>query len=72
MNIAFNTAVSGMAVARSQMAKASHEMIDAAARGDDIVQFMTSLRQAESLHHASAAIARTASEMTETLLDIIV
>jgi predicted component of type VI protein secretion system len=72
MNIAFNTAVSGMITARAQMATASHAVVDASARGEDIVQSIVSLQQAESLHQASAAIARTASDMTETLLDIIV
>jgi hypothetical protein len=72
MNIAFNTAVSGMVSARSQIAAASHEIIGASAHGEDIVQSMISLRQAETLHQASAAIAKTASDMTETLLDIIV
>ena len=72
MNVAFNTAVSGMLSAQSQIATAAHEVAQAPQKGEGIIQAAVAIKRAEAVHEASAAIARTASDMTDTLLDITV
>ncbi|MHA6289390.1 flagellar hook protein FlgE [Maricaulis sp. CAU 1757] len=72
MNIAFNTAVSGMLSAQSQMATAARDTVSASARGEGIIQAAVAVSKAETAHAASAMVARTAAELTDTLLDITV
>jgi hypothetical protein len=72
MNIAFNTAVGGMIAAQSQLHTAGAEMVRNSSQGQDIIQSAVAIKRAEASHAASAALARTASEMTDTLLDITV
>ena len=72
MNIAFNTAVTGMMAAQSHAGDAAREVVNNAAKGQDIIQASVALKKAEVAHSASAMTARIASEMTDTLLDITV
>jgi len=72
MNIAFNTAVTGMLQAQSSLNSASRNVVEAASKGEGIVDAMVAVKKAEIAHEASAVVAKTASEMTETILDITV
>lgn len=72
MNVAFNTAVAGMMSAQSQAGSAAREMVNNAAKGEDIIQAAIELKKAEASHAAAAVTARVAGDMTETLLDITV
>ncbi|GLK53038.1 MAG: hypothetical protein CMH94_09360 [Oceanicaulis sp.] len=72
MNVAFNTAVTGMLAAQSQVATAGSQMVANSAKGQDIIQAAVAIKRAEATHAAAAAVARTASDMTDTLLDITV
>ena len=58
MNIALNTAVSGMLNAQAQAGAASESLVIA-------------VKRAEATHEASAAMVKVADDMTKTLLDII-
>ena len=72
MNVAFNTAVTGMLAAQSQVATAGSQMVANSAKGQDITQAAVAIKRAEATHAAAAAVAQTASDMTDTLLDITV
>ncbi|WP_291843022.1 hypothetical protein [Maricaulis sp.] len=72
MNVAFNTAVAGMMSAQSHAGVAAREMVNNAAKGEDIIQAAVALKKAEAAHSAAVVTARIASDMTETLLDITV
>ncbi len=72
MNVAFNTAVTGMISAQSHAGAAAREMVNNAARGEDVIQAAVALKKAEASHAAAAVTARIAGDMTETLLDITV
>jgi hypothetical protein len=72
MNIAFNTAVSGMLHAQSQFGTAGQQLVANAARGEGIIQAAVAVKRAEAAHDAAAAMVRVASDMTDTLLDITV
>ena len=71
MNVAFNTAVSGMLTAQSNLADASRNLVNASTQGEDLIQPIVAAKQAEIAHKASAMMVKTASDMTDTLLDII-
>lgn len=71
MNVAFNTAVSGMLSAQSKLVEASRSMVETSTQGEDLIQPVIALKQAEIAHKASAAMVKTASDMSDTLLDII-
>ncbi|WP_339334668.1 hypothetical protein [uncultured Maricaulis sp.] len=72
MNIAFNTAVSGMLTAQSNAGEAARQLVNNAAKGEDIIQSVVALKKAEQAQSAAALVARTASQMTDRLLDITV
>lgn len=72
MNIAFNTAVSGMMTAQSHAGEAARQLVNNAAKGEDIIQSVVALKKAEQAQSAAALVARTASQMTDRLLDITV
>ncbi|MEA1943090.1 MAG: hypothetical protein U9P68_12675 [Pseudomonadota bacterium] len=72
MNVAFNTAVNGMLAAQSQASAAGSQMVVNASKGEGIIQAAVAVKRAEATHAAAAAVARTASDMTDTLLDITV
>ncbi|OLF81599.1 hypothetical protein AWH62_02715 [Maricaulis sp. W15] len=72
MNVAFNTAVAGMMSAQSHAGEAARQAVNNAAKGEDIIQAAVALKKAEAAHSASAVMARTAAELTDTLLDITV
>jgi len=72
MNIAFNTAVTGMLNAQSQVASAGQQMVANAPKGEGIIQAAVAIKRAEAAHDAAAAMVKVTSEMTDTLLDITV
>ena len=72
MNIVFNTAVNGMLQAQSEFSSASRNVVEAATKGEGVIDAVVAVKKAESTHAASAAIVKTTSEMTDTLLDITV
>lgn len=72
MNIAFNTAVAGMLQAQSDAGLASRNVVEAAAKGEGVIDAMVAVKKAEASHSASAAMVKVTSEMTDTLLDITV
>lgn len=72
MNIAFNTAVTGMLAAEAQYSSAARNVVEQAAKGDDVIQASIAVKKAEAAHSASAAMVKVTSEMTDTLLDITV
>mgnify|MGYP004060491415 FL=1 len=61
-----------MLAAQSQVATAGSQMVANSAKGQDIIQAAVAIKRAEATHAAAAAVARTASDMTDTLLDITV
>ena len=71
MNVAFHTAVSGMLTAQSHLADAARDTVTAVQSGQDIIQPVIAVKQAEATHAASAMVARAASDMTDSLLDIL-
>lgn len=71
MNVAFNTAATAMINAQSQVGEHGSRMVANASTGEDIIQPAIAIKRAEATHAAAAAVARTASDMTDTLLDII-
>ena len=71
MNIALDTAVSGMLIAQAQAGAASESLVNAAAKGEGIIQAVIAVKRAESTHEASAAMVKVADDMTKTLLEII-
>lgn len=72
MNIALNTAVSGMLNAQAQVGTASEGLVNAAAKDEGVIQAVIAVKRAEATHKASAAMVRVADDMTKTLLDITV
>lgn len=72
MNIALNTAVTGMLNAQAQVGVASESLVNAAAKDEGIIQAMIAVKRAEATHQASAAMVKVADDMTRTLLDITV
>ena len=72
MNIALNTAVTGLLNAQSQAGVASTSLVNVAAKGEGIIQAMIAVKRAEAAQHAAAAMVKVADDMTKTLLDIIV
>ena len=72
MNIAFNTAVAGMQAAQSRLDTAAQAAAREPGSTENIVQASVEMVRAETQFAASAAIARTSAEMTQTLLDITV
>ena len=72
MNVAFHTAVNGMLSAQAQASTAASKVVEAATNGEDIIQHIVALKQAEAMHTASAAIVKVAGDMTDQLLDILV
>ncbi len=72
MNVAFNTAVTGMLQAQSDFASASRNVVEAASKGDGAIDAIVAVKKAETAQKASAAVVQTASEMTDRLLDITV
>ncbi len=72
MNIALNTAVTGLLNAQSEVGAASTSLVYAAAKNEGIIQAMIAVKRAEATHKASAAMVKVADDMTKTLLDIIV
>jgi flagellar hook-associated protein FlgK len=72
MNVAFNTAVSGMLSAQSQLSAAARNVVEAASTGQDVIQASVAVKKAEMASKAAAVMVNTTSEMTDTLLDITV
>lgn len=72
MNVAFNTAVSGMIAAQSQASSAAHNLVVNSQKGEGVIQAVIAVKQAEAVNKASAAMAQVASEMTKSLLDITI
>jgi len=71
MNIAMNTAVTGLLNAHSQAGAASASVVDAAAKGEDIIQAIIAVKRAEVAQKASAEMVKIADDMMHTVLDII-
>lgn len=72
MNIAMNTAATGLLNAHSQAGAASENVVNAAAKGEDIIQAMLAVKRAEVAQKASAEMVKIADDMMHTVLDIIV
>jgi phage tail sheath gpL-like len=72
MNIALNTAVTGMLNAQAQAGAASSSLVNAAAKGDGIIQAMIAVKRAEVAQQASASMVKVADDMMQTVLDITV
>tara|TARA_R110000868_G_scaffold188932_2_gene431803 strand:- start:10703 stop:10921 length:219 start_codon:yes stop_codon:yes gene_type:complete len=72
MDIAFNTAVTGMLNAQTRASAASESVVHAAATGEGIIQALVAVKQAEATHQASAAMVKVADDMQQVLLDILV
>jgi predicted transcriptional regulator len=72
MNVAFHTAVHGVLFAQAQASTAANNVVVAASKGEDIIQDIVAMKQAEAMHTASATMVKVASDMTDSLLDIIV
>ena len=71
MNIAFNTAVTGLLSAQAQTGAASESLVAAAAKGEGIIQAVVAVKRAETAQHATANLVKVADDMTRTMLDII-
>ncbi|WP_417467168.1 hypothetical protein [Maricaulis sp.] len=71
MNIAFNTAVTGLLSAQAQTGAASESLVTAAVRGEGIIQAVVAVKRAETAQHATANLVKVADDMTRTMLDII-
>ncbi|WP_339742998.1 hypothetical protein [uncultured Maricaulis sp.] len=72
MNIALDTAVSGMLNAQAQAGAASERLVNAAAKGEGIIQAVIAVKRAETAQKASAEMVKVADDMMRTTLDIIV
>lgn len=72
MNIALDTAVSSMLNAQAQAGAASERLVNAAAKGEGIIQAVIAVKRAETAQQASAEMVKVADDMMRTMLDIIV
>ncbi len=72
MNIALDTAVSGMLNAQAQAGAASESLVNAASKGESIIQAVIAVKRAETAQHVSAEMVKVADDMMRTVLDIIV
>lgn len=72
MNIAMDTAVTGMLNAQAQAGAASQNLVLAASKGEGIIQAVIAVEQAKAVNDASVAMVKVADDMSQTLLDIIV
>ena len=72
MDIAFNTAVTGMLNAQSRASAASVSLVHATASGVDVIQALVAVKQAQATHEASAVMVKVADDMQQVLLDILV
>jgi flagellar hook protein FlgE len=70
MNIPFNTAMTGMLNAQARLADTAQSIAREGA-GGNLAEQMVEIRKAETEHAANAAVVKTASEMTDRLLDIL-
>lgn len=71
MNTAFSTSVSAMAAAQAQLSHSARAVANPRAGETDVIEALVSMKKAETSHSAAAAIARTAAEMEDRLLDIL-
>jgi hypothetical protein len=72
MNIALNTAVTGMLNAQAQAGAASSSLVNAAAKGEGIIQAIIAVKRAEVAQQAAASMVKVADDMMQTVLDITV
>ncbi|WP_421785752.1 hypothetical protein [Hyphobacterium sp.] len=71
MNIAFNTSAAALQAAEAQLASAARDIANPRADEAGIIDAMVAIKEAEASQAASAAVIRTASDMTGRLLDIL-
>ena len=72
MNAAFSTSVSAMAAAQAQLSGAARAAAHPRTSDNGVIGTMITMKQAEAAHTAAAAVARSASEMEDRVLDILV
>jgi flagellar hook-associated protein FlgK len=71
MNAVFPPALSALQAAQANLAGAARNIAHQQASERGIVEAMIAIRQAETAHAASAAVIRTANDMSGRLLDIL-
>lgn len=71
MNSVYSTSLAAMTAAQTQVAQAARTVANPRADETGVIEAMIAIKQAEATHSAAAAIARTAAEMEDRLLDIL-
>jgi len=71
MNSVYSTSLAAMTAAQAQVAQAARTVANPRAGDTGVIEAMVAIKQAEATHSAAAAIARTAAEMENRVLDIL-
>lgn len=71
MNSVYSTSLAAMTAAQATVAQAARAVANPRADETGVIEAMVAIKQAEATHSAAAAIARTAAEMEDRLLDIL-
>lgn len=71
MNSVYSTSLTAMTAAQVQVAQAARTVANPRADETGVIEAMIAIKQAEATHSAAAAIARTAAEREDRVLDIL-
>ncbi|MEE2525340.1 hypothetical protein V0U79_03105 [Hyphobacterium sp. HN65] len=71
MNTAYNISLAAMQAAHAQIANAARQIANPRADESNIIDAVIAIKQAEQTHDAATAAMRTASDMSEQLIDIL-
>ena len=71
MNSVFSTSLAAMTAAQATAAQAARTVANPRADETGVIEAIVAIKQAEATHSAAAAIARTAAEMENRVLDIL-
>lgn len=71
MNSVFSTSLAALTAAQATVAQAARTVANPRADETGVIEAMVAIKQAEATHSAAAAIARTAAEMENRVLDIL-
>ena len=71
MNSVYSTSLAAMTAAQATVAQAARTVANPRADETGVIEAAVAIKQAEMSHSAAAAIARTAAEMEDRVIDIL-
>lgn len=71
MNSVYSTSLAAMTAAQATVAQAARTIANPRADETGVIEAVIAIKQAEATHSAAAAIARTAAEMEDRVLDVL-